>query len=260
MSEVQLEGKLDDTLYGIAIAFFITLLFILPLGFFLARLSLTPIRESVNMMDSFINGIVHDINTPLSVINLNAQSLQKRLDDIKLRSKSERILQGVKHIESLEEQLLFMLRIHNYTPTFSNFNLQELLESRLRYYNDIRQSVVIKLEGKNVNINADKDSITRMIDNIVINAIKYSHPNSEVLISLQDKKLLIKDSGIGIKNPKEIFNKYYREAHSIKGLGLGLFVVHEVANLHKIKIEVESQQGKGTEFIVDLTHLSSANI
>lgn len=257
MKEVALEGKMDDTRYNITSAFFITLLFVLPLGFFLARLSLKPMRASIEMMDSFINGIVHDINTPLSVINLNAQSLQKKLNEPKLLSKNERILQGVKHIESLEEQLLFMLRIHNYELKTSTFNLQELLQSRLDYYNDIRVNVEVTLQAKELFLDADRSAITRMIDNIVINAIKYSHPKSRVEITLEKQKLIIKDSGVGIKKPKEVFNKYYREAHATKGVGLGLYVVHQIALMHHIELQVNSKVGVGTEFIVDLYTLCS---
>ena len=257
MQEVLLDGKLDEVYKEISVAFMIMLLLTTLFSFLLAKLTLKPMRNSVEMMDSFINGIVHDINTPLSVININAQSLQKKLTDTKLQAKNKRILQGVKHIESLEEQLLFMLRIHNYSLKPTTFNLQKHLQQRLHYYNDIRSDVTIVLEGKELLIEADKDALTRMIDNIVINAIKYSHPKSEVNITLEGTKLFIKDSGVGIKKPKEVFNKYYRESHSTKGLGLGLYVVKEIAHLHHIKIDINSTFGEGTTFIVDVSAICS---
>jgi len=257
MQEVSLEGKLDDVFYEISIAFFITLFFTLIISFFLAKLSLQPMRNSIEMMDSFINGIVHDINTPLSVININAQSLKKKLSEPKLLAKSERIIQGVEHIESLEEQLLFMLRIHNYTLKKSRLNLQELLQNRLAYYNDIRADVKVVFEGEKLLVEGDSDALTRMIDNILINAVKYSHKNSQVTLTLQERKLFIKDSGVGIKKPQEVFNKYYRESHNTKGLGLGLYVVKEIAQMHHLKIEIDSKLNKGTTFIINLHSICS---
>jgi two-component system OmpR family sensor kinase len=257
MEPVNIDEKLTKIHTEIAVTFFITLLLIVPFAYFLARLSLRPMRQSVETMDSFINGIVHDINTPLSIIRINAQSMQKRLSEQKLIEKNARIIQGADHIEALEAQLLFMLRIHNYEPQYSDFDLYALLLQRLAYWSDIRRFVTITLEGETTLVTADIDAITRMIDNMVLNAIKYSPAHSDVKITCKNNLLRIEDQGEGIKNPKEVFNKYYRESKHTKGLGLGLYVVKAIASMHRLEIDIDSVVNRGTTFSILLTPIST---
>jgi len=252
MQDIHLEGKLNFIYKDIAIAFLISLLFLLPLGIYLAKLSLRPIQDAIELMDNFVNGIVHDINTPLSIISVNTQSLQKKLTDAKLRKRTERILQGIEHIENLEEEMLFMLRIHHYELKKNYFDLFTILEEREAYYNDINSNIRVIVEGEACSIYADQTALIRAIDNIVINAIKYSKANSDVRIVCKNHILSIKDEGEGIKNPQEVFNKYYRESTTTKGLGLGLYVVQLITSMHHIPITLHSKVGKGSEFILDL--------
>ena len=257
MKPIVIEDKLSLIYKEIFLAFSFSLILILPLAFIVAKLSLKPIRQSVETIDNFVNGIVHDINTPLSVIKINSQSIKNKLKDDFFIEKNNRIIQGVEHIEALEEQLLFMLKIHQYTPQKINFDLYEVLKHREGYYKDIRHSLNIIVDGKSTKIYGDRYALTRMIDNIVINAIKYSPIKSEVIITLKNNILRIKDSGEGIKNPKEIFNKYYRESKSTKGLGLGLYVVKEIANMHKLDIKILSKIGLGTLVSIDLSGIKA---
>jgi signal transduction histidine kinase len=257
MNPIIIDTKLKIVYKEISLAFVFALIFILPIAFIVAKLSLKPVRQSVETMDNFINGIVHDINTPLSVIRINAQSMKNRLENSFFIEKNSRIIQGVEHIEALEEQLLFMLKIHQYTPQKTDFDIYEAIEQRQGYYKDIRQSLDIVVDGEATQVNADKYALRRMIDNIVINAIKYSPSKSIVSISIKNNILVIKDNGEGIKNPKEIFNKYYRESKTTKGLGLGLYVVKEIANMHKLNIEVSSKVGVGTIFSINLSGIKT---
>lgn len=105
---------LEETKTEILIAFFLVLLFIVPTSYFLAMISLRPMQNSIETIDSFINGIVHDINTPLSIIKLNAQSMKNSLENEKQKEKNNRILSGIEDIEALEDQLLFSLKSDRY--------------------------------------------------------------------------------------------------------------------------------------------------
>ncbi len=250
--------ELENTYVEIAIVLALSLLFILPTGYLLALVSLRPMRESIDTIDSFINGIVHDMNTPLSVIKLNAQLMQLQLKQERLKEYNSRILQGISDVESLEEQLLFSLKAERYILKRSRFNLYALLKSRLPFWNDVRENIHVNLKGSHLHVDADAQIIKRMIDNIVLNAIKFSPRNAEVSITLEEGTLIIEDSGVGIKNTKEIFMKYYREDQNTKGLGLGLFIVKSVASLHNLDITVESTLNIGTRFIINLKNIKVA--
>jgi len=253
MQAVVINDKLHIIYREILYAFLLALALIVPFGYFLARLSLRPMREAVIAMDGFINGIVHDINTPLSVIRMNAQSISKSIDDEKIKRKASRLLQGIEQVESLEEQLLFSVKVGQYELQKEAFDLGHLLQEREHYYASLRKSLSIIVQTESYNVYADKAALLRMIDNIVLNAIKYSPAKSKVYVTLKENTLTIKDEGRGIKYPKKVFDKYYREAKESKGIGLGLYIVAEVARLHDIVIEVDSKLGYGTSFKMDLT-------
>ncbi len=260
MEPVIIENKLQNIYREIVYAFLLSLLLILPFGYFLAYLSLRPMREAVSAMDGFINGIVHDINTPLSVIRMNAQSINKLVHDEKAKKKLTRLLQGVEQVESLEEQLLFTIKIGQYALQKEHFDLGALLQERVHYYASIRQSICINIEAFCFEVNADKAAMLRMIDNIVLNAIKYSPAHKEVKIFMKEGTLFIQDHGVGIKHPKKVFDKYYREAKESKGVGIGLYIVAQIAQLHHLDITISSTLGVGTTFMIPCDPISTLTL
>ncbi len=260
MKPVVIDDKLAIIYREIFYAFLLALVIILPFGYFLARMSLRPMRDSVKAMDGFINGIVHDINTPLSVIRMNAQSISKASTDEKIKIKISRLLQGVEQVQSLEEQLLFSIKVGQYELQRESFDLGKILDDRRGYYSSVRKSIEVVLKSSLCEVYADKAALLRMIDNIVLNAIKYSFAKKKVYIILENNCLIIKDEGIGIKYPKKVFDKYYREAKKSKGIGLGLYIVAEVARLHNISIEIDSKLGIGTSFRIKLVNITTSNL
>ena len=107
-------------------------------------------------------------------------------------------------------------------------------------------------------INADKDAVIEALINIISNAIKYSHDEKEITISIARRDgfvaLGVSDKGIGISNEdtEQIFKPFYRtqegKIHGSGGAGLGLAIVKHVMDAHGGKVEVESTTGKGSTF------------
>jgi len=256
MQPVVIDKEIQTVYREIFYALLVALALILPFGYFLAYLSIRPMRESVAAMDGFINGIVHDINTPLSVIRMNAQGIGRVVSDNKLKAKASRLLQGVEQIESLEEQLLFSVKVGRYELQKEHFDIALLLQEREHYWGSLRSSVKVGVKASKFNVHADKAALLRMIDNIVLNAIKYSSAGQKVKIVLESGLLSVHDRGAGIKHPKKVFNKYYREALHSKGIGLGLYIVAKVAILHGLNIDIDSELGSGTTFSIDLSPVS----
>ena len=243
-----------DILYAFLLSFILMLVF----AYFLAKLALRPMQESVLAMDGFINGIVHDINTPLSVIRMSAQSIQKQVKDTRLQTRVTRLLNAVEQVESLEEQLLFSIKIGQYQLQKEPFNLGKMLQERQAYYASLRHSITLHVNSADYDVIGDKLALLRMVDNIVLNAIKYSYADKKIRISIENNHLTIQDEGPGIKHPKKIFQKYYREALENKGIGLGLYIVQHVASLHHLVITVDSTLGVGTTFRVNLLPIKNS--
>ena len=118
------------------------------------------------------------------------------------------------------------------------------------------KNVSLYLSGTDSIIKANEPQITQIIYNLCDNAIKYNIEGGSVEVYVLDKKIIVKDTGIGI--PKEslsrIFERFFRvdKSHSkiVNGTGLGLSIVKHAAILNNADIKVESELGKGTVFTV----------
>ena len=127
-----------------------------------------------------------------------------------------------------------------------------------------KTGAMVKLysEGEDFSLMADRMHITSVVYNLLDNALKYSKgkPEIEINISSNDNEiqLQVKDNGIGIpaSYKEKIFDKFFRvphgDKHNVKGYGLGLSYVAHIIAEHKGQVLVESEEGKGTTFIIKL--------
>ena len=150
--------------------------------------------------------------------------------------------------------------------TFRPTDLQEITDALVKQFGPIAQMKNLKLNYrapkiKLPQITADGEKIMQVVNNLIDNAMKYTHRGS-VNVSLQkeDGSIVwrVKDTGIGIKPEelKKIFEKFgrgSRSIHEVGGLGLGLYVAKVVVDQHKGRLWVESEgEGKGSMFAVSL--------
>ena len=127
-------------------------------------------------------------------------------------------------------------------------------------YNIIKKHIKIKLtfSEKETFVNADQGKIQQVLYNLLDNAIKFSHKNSEIHIISNEKKekvlISVKDFGIGIpkENLKKVWERFYKtdlsRGKDKKGTGLGLSITKEIINAHNETISVVSTKEAGTEF------------
>jgi len=104
----------------------------------------------------------------------------------------------------------------------------------------------------------DKNSLKKLINNVISNAIKYGNTNSTISVNLTGSILSIADEGIGIKESKlsEIFDRYRRFTDISGGFGIGLDIVNQVAHEYNIKIDIKSTENKGTTFYFDFSNIA----
>lgn len=127
------------------------------------------------------------------------------------------------------------------------------------------KKVVIRLDKNSplqLALNIDKDKIVQVLENLVDNAIKYSKPNTEIILGVKPNSdhvtFFVKDQGIGIPfaNQRLIFNRFFRADNASKvdntGTGLGLYIAKGIVEYHKGKIWFESEEGKGSTFYFSL--------
>ncbi len=218
----------------------------------------------------FVNNFTHEFKTPLAVIKIAADVI-KQPDIIEKPARLENyaniIAEQTSHLQAQVQRLLEIA----YTDRTSlplekeKADVNELLQQAINDLQPLieKRSAVLKttLEKAPFTFRADKAYLSLAFVNLIENAIKYSG-NPVINITSynegSDYCIAIEDNGIGIDEAyhKKIFDRFYRvpsgELHTAKGFGLGLNFVKKVIDAHHGKIEVKSELGKGSTFIVKL--------
>ena len=229
----------DEFLFEIYKFSFVALVVLFILSILFAIYSMRPMKEALNLLENFLKDLIHDLNTPATSILLNTRLLKRHGDFPEI----ERIELSAKTISSLYKNLEFINP--NQISKEERVNLEDLINEKITVLNKIYPKVTIKSITKNATINSNQNGVDRIIDNILTNACKYNKKNGEVFISYEDKKLIIEDTGVGIKDIKKIFDRYYKENEN--GLGIGLSIVKQLCEILDIEIQVESKLSKGTK-------------
>ena len=217
-----------------------------------------------------VSDISHDFRSPLTSIKGYASAM---LDGTIPQDMYERYLSIIANeagrLEKLTQSLtdLHELDTHKRLLHRTFFCINEAIISVADAFEGIchERKVMLRLNlfGRQLLVNADKEQIQQIMYNLIDNAIKFSAPGSEVIISTSVKSgkvfVSVKDHGQGI--PKEalprIWERFYKQDSSRgkdrKGIGLGLSIVKEIIKAHGETIDVISTEGVGTEFIFSLS-------
>lgn len=216
--------------------------------------------------------MTHEFKTPISSIKIasdflaNDKTLQS---DARLSKYAQIIREQNQRLNNQVEKVLNIARLEKDSIELKKeiFEVNETL-------NEIIINESLKLKQGNITfaplkpevyINADKLHFVNVVANIIDNGVKYSKDEPVVNIFLnedaKDVLLHIKDHGIGIdkENQKKLFDKFYRvstgDVHNVKGFGLGLYYVKNICLAHGWQIQVISESGSGTEFIIRMPKL-----
>lgn len=237
-----LKDALSNFLVILGVVFILSILF----SFYV----LYPLRNALLLTQEFIKDILHDFNTPISSLRLNSSMLKKEIGE---NEKIERIEQSVKNILNLQQHLHSYL--DNYSQAKEKINLKNIIQTDIYILEKNYPDIQFKINIEDKYIFASKDAVSRIIDNLLTNAAKYNRANGTIEVSYDDKTdtLHIVDTGRGIKNPKRIFDRFYKEQD--RGLGIGLHIVKKLCEELNIKISVKSELGVGSDFSLNLSKL-----
>ncbi len=205
--------------------------------------------------------IAHEMRNPLGGIGGFATLLERDLkDDPQKQKLVRRIIEGINGLNKITTDVLMYTRKRE--PEFSNQNIKNIIQETIVLIDIEAQESNIKIEYKytkeDVVAEIDPDLIKRMILNLLKNALHAMPEGGELGIDLSWKMLQnmmtvkIKDSGIGISEAERgrIFNPFYTT--DSKGTGLGLAIVKRVVDVHRGVLKLNSETGKGTEFVIQL--------
>jgi signal transduction histidine kinase len=223
--------------------------------------------------DSFINAVTHELKTPIASIRLYLETLQSRevardqrehfyrvmLDD------SERLLYTVEQVLKAGAAGSKRERVD-----FQPVPIAQLVGDcadivRLRYHLTADE-LTIDNSADGVNVLGDPEDLRTAINNLLDNAVKYSPQKKHIEVDITGNneflQVCVRDRGIGIPSNqlKKIFARFYRvptkSSKSVKGTGLGLYIVHSIVKRHGGRVYAESLgEGKGSAFTLELPRL-----
>ena len=221
-------------------------------------------REAAEAKMSFFTDMSHDLRTPLTLI---ADPVERILDDENLTSRQRQMLGIVRRnaalLLKLVGEILDLRKIQGgkMEMTVTEFNLAAALRLWVDDFKPLAASgkVALSLEAGDVlTVSADYYKVERICYNLISNALKYNKPGGTVTVKLagRDGKAVITvaDTGIGMSkgNAQRAFDKFFRAGSGGGGTGVGLAIVKAFAELHGGSVSVNSTEGKGSEFTVEL--------
>ncbi|MDD2449690.1 MAG: HAMP domain-containing sensor histidine kinase [Sulfurimonas sp.] len=244
---------LNETIKTISIygsVFFITMLFI---GYFLLKLFLKPMRDALHLLDRFIKDTTHELNTPVSTIMTNIELIDKESIKDKFLLKSiNRIDIGAKTISNIYDDLSYLILNNRVVSDNQDINLKELIKERVEYFSLLINMKKIEVKtclDADAMLHIDNKKLSKLIDNILSNAIKYNKIGGSIYIKLDANRLSIKDTGKGIKEEhiNLMFDRYARFDKVVGGFGIGLNIVKMICDEYNLTINIKSKFDNWTE-------------
>lgn len=233
----------------------IAVIFLLSL-FFLNRFA-QPFKRVNKKLDNFIKDTMHEVNTPLSIINVNIDlfSMKNREDKYLKRIKA-----ATKTLANVYNDMDFLIKKNQLPFERETINLSLFLEERVDYFKEVaslKEVEILTDIATDIYINFNRSKLQRVIDNNLSNAIKYSFEKDTVTVTLKPNEhnsyvLCFIDQGIGIKDTSEIFTRYYREDRDKGGFGIGLNIVKAITDEAGITLFVSSAPKNGSSFCYTL--------
>lgn len=209
--------------------------------------------------------VAHEFRTPIATLQSHLEAMIDgiwEIDTQRLKSCHEEVVRIGRMVGDLEK--LAKYEGENLVVNKEAFDISELIQNIVHNFeSDFKaKGIELKFVSEKQIVTADRDKISQIVVNLLSNALKYTPEGGMVVVELigLDKgiKLIVRDNGIGISHEDlpYIFERFYRADRSRNrntgGSGIGLTIVKSLVDAHKGKIEVMSEIGKGTEFIIFL--------
>jgi two-component system sensor histidine kinase VicK len=234
---------------------------------------ITERRKDEERKNDFIGMVSHELKTPLTSMRGYVQMLllkMRKADDEFAISSLEKTNTQIGKMTKMINGFLNVSRLESGKIHIDHkvFDLALLVkETEEESINTISSHTIVFAPVEETIVNADRDKIGQVINNLISNAVKYSVAGSTIhvaCVTIENRALVsVRDEGMGIKpqDASKIFERYYRvegtQMFSISGFGIGLYLCAEIIHRHEGEIWVDSDFGKGSTFSFSLPVVSS---
>jgi signal transduction histidine kinase len=235
------------------------------LAFMIGRYVWAKLQESERLKFEFVTVAAHKLRTPLTRIRWQLESLL-------MNAKTPEMLEGVKHIEHANNQLIELTNLlldaahtedTSYKYQWKRVDIMQIVkEASGRFHIAAKEKdITLTIDGPSLYIQADTARLVSSIEVLVENAINYTPKGGQVQVTVHEDRgkavLAVRDTGIGISRDDQsrIFSKFFRSDDAkltdTEGVGLGLAITKNVVEKHRGRIWVESEgKNKGTSFFL----------
>ena len=255
----------ENAFYGLLL---VVIVILMAVGTSLIVRDISRERETMNHKTEFVNNISHELKTPLTLIRLYSETLQRK-NDMSPEQRREAYEIITKESERLTHMINNVLDVSRIEMGKKEFHYQKgdlaaVVRDALNSYRyhlerkgfAIREDIASDLPA----MEFDEEAIVSVLVNLLSNAMKFSPAQKEISVRLFAREtaavLQVEDKGIGIpaNEMKKIFERFYRAKNAVaaeaRGSGLGLPLIKYIAEAHGGKVEVQSGPGQGSTFSV----------
>ncbi len=217
------------------------------------RHSAEPYQRFNRYLENFIKDAMHEMKTPMGVILINLDGLGNLYQNntMIMRARS-----ALKNMIVVYEDLEFFVRKNRVEHPKERLDISQFMQERIAFFDDLLRSKEITVEQsieEGLMIHFSRLELSRVIDNTLSNAIKYSPSGTKITVSLHEKEqqilLSIADQGRGIKDVEKVFERYYRGEKISGGFGIGLSIVKTICDKNRVDIEIISTEKGGANFL-----------
>ena len=194
------------------------------ISFLFSLYALYPLRNALALLEEFIKDIIHDLNTPITSILINLKMMEKT-------EEVESIAQSANAISMLHKNLNVYLKENVFEE--EKFSIKEAVNEQVLFFAPLYDYLKWEVNVEEQVITSNKNALSRILYNLLSNACKYNTADGFIKIEMQHNKLLIINNSYGIKEPKKVFDRFYKESN--RGLGIGLHIVEKLCNELGIK-------------------------
>lgn len=216
-------------------------------------------REKLASMGTLLFSVAHELNNPLNNISTSCQILKEEMESEDLDFKKE-LLSQIEEETDRARDIVRSILDYSKPGKRKDINLNSVVKEAIRF---IKAEIPPKIElvidlPEEITIFADPQQIKQVFLNLIKNSIEAIEGEGVIKITAKEQndfvEIIFSDTGKGIREEElfRIFEPFFTTKEGKKGYGLGLFIVHKIIQEHEGKIDVKSEFGKGTSFIITL--------
>jgi two-component system, OmpR family, heavy metal sensor histidine kinase CusS len=219
--------------------------------------------QSIDTLKSFTADVAHELRSPLTIMRGELEvELRSNAATPSQRETLESALEEVQHLSGIVDDLLYLARLENSADILSGLvdvSIVERVKRQVERLNSAIEKkalrVVLEIDPT-LSVRAHPSHLDRLLYNLILNAVQYSHSNGEIQIASSGRELSIRDHGIGIETAAlaRVTDRFYRADPSRNrgqgNVGLGLAIAQGIARRYDIGLDLQSELGKGTTVLL----------